>query len=133
MSLSASKLINYAQIISNDSQNKEPVHDTATKDCTHMPTLFPQRPKLSKMALVALEGTRTNQDLVKFLHACYFFPFISTYIATIANGNYASFPRLTTDLVKKNTCQFMFLQSKDTCTKDDKAQDLPLLEQQPCY
>ena len=98
---SASKPINPAQMIPNDSQNKEPVHDTATTYCNHMPTLFPLRPKLSKTVLGVLEAKRTKQELVKFLCVCYLFPFIGTWITVIANNNYASFLGLTIDLVKK--------------------------------
>ena len=52
-------------------------------------------------ALAVLETTRTKQELVRFLHACCFFPVTSTWINAIKNGNFATFPGLTADLVSK--------------------------------
>ena len=48
-----------------------------------------------------LETTHTKKELVRFLHAVYFFPVISTWIKAILNGNFATFPGLTAELVSK--------------------------------
>ena len=55
----------------------------------------------TNIASAVLEATNTKQELVRFHHATCFYPVKSTWIQAIENGNFATFPGLTADLVKK--------------------------------
>ena len=50
---------------------------------------------------VVLETTQTKKELVRFLHATCFYPVKSIWIKVISNGNFATFPGLTKELVSK--------------------------------
>ena len=44
----------------------------------------------------------TKKELVRFLHATYFYPIKNTWIAAIKNGNHATFSGLTLSLVNQH-------------------------------
>ena len=53
------------------------------------------------MAVAVLEATNDKQELVHFHHAACFYPVKSMQIQAIENRNYAIFPGLIAELVKK--------------------------------
>ena len=59
------------------------------------------KPATINAASAVLETTHSKQELVRFLHATCFYPVKSTWLKAIANGNFATFPGLTTSLVSK--------------------------------
>ena len=66
------------------------------------PTAAPSElPSNANAASAVLETTHTKKELVRFLHDVCFFPVISTWIKAIINGNFATFPGLTAELVSK--------------------------------
>ena len=59
------------------------------------------KPATINAASAVLETTHSKQELVRFLHTTCFYPVKSTWLKAIANGNFATFPGLTTSLVSK--------------------------------
>ena len=72
---------------------------TSTKP-TSNPIAQPLSPT-TEVAAAVLEATNTKRELVCFHHATCFYPVKSIWIKAIRNGNYATFPGLTPELVQK--------------------------------
>ena len=66
-----------------------------------LPPQAPMCKPSSNYSAAVIETTKTKRELVRFLHASCFFPVKSTWIKAIRNGNFATFPGLTVDLVSK--------------------------------
>ena len=51
---------------------------------------------------VILTKDKTKHELVNYLHACCFSPTKRTFLQAIKNGNFITWPGLTTELVSKH-------------------------------
>ena len=58
-------------------------------------------PKIEKMNVIITKN-KVKSDLISYLHACCFSPNISTFIKAVKNGNFITWPGLTTSAISKH-------------------------------